>query len=368
MRIALVIERFEPKAGGVENVGWIVAHELARAGDEVHVFARTATPTRKIRLHQIEVPTRWQPLRVLAFSRAVARAARRRNFDIVYSLARTAHQDVFRAGGGSHASYMERRYRGRSRVLSVASPRHRVLLAMEQRVFRDPTQLILCNSEMVRRELQTRYALPPERLAVIRNGVDLDHFHPGNRDRYGAPLRRELSAKEALVWLFAGSGFARKGLDTALRALALSTQRNTQLWIAGADRTGPWQRVARSLGVESRVRFLGFCGDMRTVYAAADALLLPTRYDACANVCLEAAAAGIPVLTSTENGAAELFAATGLANYDSDDANGFAHALDQLSDSTLRAQLGTSARSVAQQLSWSTHVRSLRALFANIRR
>jgi UDP-glucose:(heptosyl)LPS alpha-1,3-glucosyltransferase len=107
---------------------------------------------------------------------------------------------------------------------------------------------------------------------------------------------------------------------------------------------------------------------MRTVYAAADALLLPTRYDACANVCLEAAAAGIPVLTSTENGAAELFATTGLANYDTDDANGFAHALDELSDSTLRVQLGASARSVAQQLSWSTHVWSLRSLFANIRR
>jgi UDP-glucose:(heptosyl)LPS alpha-1,3-glucosyltransferase len=368
MRIALITERFEPRSGGVENVGWIVAHELTRAGDEVHVVARKAAPTPKIRLHQMEVSTRWQPLRVLEFSRAAARAALRRNFDIVYSLARTAHQDVFRAGGGSHASYMERRYRGLSRVVSIASPRHRVLLAMEQRVFRDPTQRIQCNSEMVRRELQTRYALPSERLAVIRNGVDLDHFHPGNRESYGVPLRRELSAKEALVWLFTGSGFARKGLDTALRALALSEQRNTQLWIAGADRVAPWQRMAHSLGVESRVRFLGFRPDMRNLYAAADALLLPTRYDACANVCLEAAAAGIPVLTSTANGAAELFADTGLPVHDTDDANGFAHALDELSDSTLRTQLGTAARARVENLSWHAHVRSLRVLFAGFRR
>jgi len=368
MRIALIIERFEPGAGGVENAGWIVAHELARAGNEVHVVARQVAPTREIRLHQMEVSTLWQPLRVLEFSRAAARAAPRRNFDIVYSFARTAQQDVFRAGGGSHADYLDRRYRGLHRVLCRVSPRHRVLLAMEERVFRDPTQLVQCNSEMVRRELQTRYALPPERLAVIRNGVDLTHFHPENRDTHGIPLRRELSAKEALVWLFAGSGFARKGLDTALRALALSEQRNTQLWVAGADGTVPWLRVARSLGVESRVRFLGFRRDMRTLYAAADALLLPTRYDACANVCLEAAAAGIPVLTSTANGAAELFADTGLAAHDPDDANGFARALDELSDSTLRVRLGKTARAAAQNLSWSAQVRSLRALFASIRR
>jgi len=175
-----------------------------------------------------------------------------------------------------------------------------------------------------------------------------------------------LSAKEALVWLFAGSGFERKGLDTALRALALSTQSNTQLWIAGADRPARWQRVARSLGVEARVRFLGFRRDMRTLYAAADALLLPTRYDACANSCLEAAAAGIPVLTSTANGAAELFTDTELAIHDSDDANGFAHALDELSDSTLRARLGTAARTLVENLSWSAHVKSLREVFAGI--
>ena len=71
MRIALILERFEPRAGGVENVGWIVAHELARAGDEVHVVARKAAPTREIRLHQVEVSNRWQPLRVVEFSRAI---------------------------------------------------------------------------------------------------------------------------------------------------------------------------------------------------------------------------------------------------------------------------------------------------------
>jgi hypothetical protein len=67
MRVALVIERFQPGIGGVENVAWRVAEGLAQAGDEVHVVARLATPRAGVTLHRVNVPAFWQPLRVLAF-------------------------------------------------------------------------------------------------------------------------------------------------------------------------------------------------------------------------------------------------------------------------------------------------------------
>jgi hypothetical protein len=115
MRIALVIERFQPGGGGVEGVFWNVARGLAEAGEEVHVFARQVAPEpprpaagSEIRVHRVWASTAWQPLRVMGFSRAVARAAPRGRFDVVHSFSRTRHQDVFRAGGGSHADYMER--------------------------------------------------------------------------------------------------------------------------------------------------------------------------------------------------------------------------------------------------------------------
>jgi UDP-glucose:(heptosyl)LPS alpha-1,3-glucosyltransferase len=367
MRIALIIERFAPRAGGVESVAWTVAHGLARAGDEVHVVARGATPSAEIKLHQVDVTTAWQPLRVSGFSRAAARAAPRGDFDIVYSLARTTHQDVYRAGGGSHASYMKRRYRGLSRTIRRVSPRHALLLALEERVFRDSTQVVQCNSEMVRRELVLRYGIPPERIVVVRNGVDLGRFDPENRDQLGAPLRRELGASAAPVWLFAGSGFRRKGLDTAMRALARAERSDSQLWIVGADRATQWRRLARSLGIEARIRLLGFRSDMHALYAAADALLLPTRYDACANVCLEAAAAGIPVVTSAANGAAEILDGAGFAIDEPEDVDGFASALDALSDKPTRQRMGGTARAAALTLSWGTHMTALRGLFAGLR-
>ena len=74
MRVALVIERFLPRIGGVENVAWRVAEGLAQAGDEVHVVARRADPRPDLTWHPVRVPAFWQPLRVLAFSHLAARA------------------------------------------------------------------------------------------------------------------------------------------------------------------------------------------------------------------------------------------------------------------------------------------------------
>jgi UDP-glucose:(heptosyl)LPS alpha-1,3-glucosyltransferase len=231
-------------------------------------------------------------------------------------------------------------------------------------VFGDPSQLVVCNSEMVRGEIQRRYHVEPRRLRVIRNGVALERFALPRRER--ERLRAELAAGDDPVFLLAGSGFARKGLDTALRALARARVR-AQLWVAGSDDTRPWRSLARSLGVEPRVRFLGFRSDLPACCVAADALLLPTRYDAFANVCLEAAAAGLPVVTSGANGAAELFRETGRVVEDPEQVDGFAEAIEALAEPDLRRRLGEAARAVAATHGWDAHVAALRALFAQVR-
>lgn len=365
MRIALVIERFEPDAGGAEASAWNIAHGLARAGDEVHVIARRGCDSPPLHLHRVWVPATWQPLRVLAFSRAAARGARRVEADCCLSFSRTLHQDVYRAGGGSHADYMERRYGARHRLRRL-SPRHAVLLAIEGRIFRDPRQRVIAISEMVESEIRRRHGVADDRLAVVYNGVDLERFHPRHRAGSGQRLRRELGAGAAPVWLFAGSGFARKGIDTALRALANDGTGEARLWVAGRDTPQPWQRLAKKLGVAARVRFLGFRRDIESLYAAADALLLPTRYDAFGNACLEAAAAGLPVVTSGASGAAELFRGLGGVVEDPEDVAGFAAALKLLADAPTRERLGQGARRVAEAYGWDGQVAVLRRRLAEL--
>ncbi len=367
MRVALVVERFEPAGGGVEQVVWNVARGLAKAGDEVHVIARHGEPCSGVRLHPIPVPTLWQPLRLLAFSARAGREGRRGAFDVVHSFARTRRQHLVSAGGGSHADMMRHTYGARAGRARRLSPRHAVQLAMERRIFADPDQIVVCVSGMVRDEIARRFGVAEERLVVIHNAVDTARFDPNRQRTAARSLRAELGPEKGTVWLFAGSGWRRKGLDTALEALARS-HGDARLWVAGSDAPAPWRRRAERLGVAARVRFLGARGDLERVYAAADGLLLPTRYDAFGLVCLEAAASARPVVTSALAGAAELLTDAAVVVADPRDAGGFADALDRLADPALREKLGAEGRRVAERCTWSHHIAALRDVYRRIAR
>lgn len=138
--------------------------------------------------------------------------------------------------------------------------------------------------------------------------------------------------------------------------------------MAGRDDPTRWRARATALGVAERVRWLGARGDVERLCAAADAFVLPTRYDAFANACLEAAAAGLPVVTSASNGAAEVLREGVVCVDRADDADGFAAALASLADPAARRARGDAARDAAERFSWDAHVESLRSLYARIAR
>ena len=199
---------------------------------------------------------------------------------------------------------------------------------------------------------------------LIRNGVALERFALPGRER--ARLRAELASGDDVVFLLAGSGFARKGLDTALRALRKGARPRAALGGGGRRHTAVAEPGAGARGRGRACASSASGAICPAVCAAADALLLPTRYDAFANVCLEAAAAGLPVVTSGANGAAELFRGAGRVVEDPERVEGFAEALESLAEPDLRRRLGEAARAVAAAHGWDAHVASLRALFAQV--
>jgi UDP-glucose:(heptosyl)LPS alpha-1,3-glucosyltransferase len=368
VHIALVVERVSARGGGVERVAARLARELAVSGDRVSLIAREIDPDALVpgvRAHRVRAPRAWQPLRVVLFAGRARGSARALAPDCTYLLARGAGADVYRAGAGCHPDYLDAVYRGAGRALRALSPRHRTLIALEARLARDPSVRIHFTSRWVRDQFERRYALPRARSFVLPPAVDAEHFAAGPRESSARALRNEHSAR-GLVWLFAGSGFRRKGLDVALRATA-SGPADAQLWVAGRDDPAAWRGLARELGIADRVRFLGERSDLAACYAASDALLLPTRYDAFANVCLEAAAAGVPVLTSSNNGAAELLREASCETPAPDDAEAFAAELRKLSSAELRAKVGARCLALTAGLDWKHQLRALRAELARSR-
>lgn len=356
----LVIARPFSVHGGVETatsglLGALVAHghDVHRAGPGRQV------PHRGVTDHRLRLPPLPVALRPLVLAALAARIAAAGAWDVVQSHERTLRQDVYRAGEGSHRAYLDAVAPAAARRL-----RHRVMLALERRVFARTPQIVAI-SRAGRGEIARLHAVPDERLSVVYNGVDLERFHPRVRDAHREPARAEAGLSPA-TWtlLFAGSGFERKGLDVVVRALrALGDA--AALVVVGRGDPEPYRALARELGVAERVVWLGVRPDIERWYAAADVLVLPTRYEPFGNVHLESLASGLPVVTSRVAGGAEVVDARCGAVVDP-------HAPEEVASAVARlrerppAELRAAARAAAEPFTYRRQVSELERIYKRV--
>jgi UDP-glucose:(heptosyl)LPS alpha-1,3-glucosyltransferase len=361
VRVAIVIERFGPEGEGAERAAWYLARELGTRGLDLTAVCRTRAGTVPRGVDVIRVASwgAWLPGRTARFSRAAQRVTRDL-FDVVHAFSRTRYQNVYRCGG-CHVDYLEQTC-ARPRLRRWLSPRHRAIVKLERRVFRDPVQIIQCDSQRAAQAVAARYDVPPGRLWVIYNGVDTERFHPRHREGSRASLRASLGLAGPTA-LFVGSDWERKGLDRAIEALAHGPA-GTELLVAGRGNARPYRALAERLGVGARVHLLGWREDIAELYGVADLLVLPARYDPFSDACLEAMASGLPVVTSDANGAAELIGQgeNGLVFGES-----FESAFHLLSEPRRLARMGAAARRTAEEHSWARHADEVMALYTRAR-
>jgi UDP-glucose:(heptosyl)LPS alpha-1,3-glucosyltransferase len=311
VRIAIIRQRYNP-FGGAERFVEGALEALLERNVAITLYTREWPQTRL----QLLEPHIVDPFHVgrlwrdWGFARAACRAVGRAHLDLVQSHERLLCCDIFRAGDGVHAVWLEQRARAISwaKRLSVqTSLHHRYLLAMERRMFASPwLSAVICNSQMVRDEIRERFGVAESKLHVVYNAVDSDDFSPALRRERAALRVRHAIAEDAVVFLLVGSGFERKGVAAAIEALA-EVPAPARLVVVGDDKNpGHYRRLARRHGVADRVVFAGPQLDPRPYYGAADAFVLPTLYDPFPNAALEAMACALPVITSTKSGAAEL--------------------------------------------------------------
>jgi UDP-glucose:(heptosyl)LPS alpha-1,3-glucosyltransferase len=313
MRIALLRPRVRGP-GGAEATVRHLARGLVAAGHLVTVYGVGSEPENAAALgpqiRYVRVPVGGGKTgRLLTYALNTRRLLRKTRPEVVFSLERTLFQYVYRAGDGCHREWLARRAPFLSpgrRLLQELSPFHRVMLWLERRLFASPElKRVLANSRQVKEEIVRHFQVDPEMIKVVYNGLDHDVFRPvAEAERRS--LRQEFGVpEEEGIILFVGSGFARKGLAFLLEAVSHLKNEPVRLWIVGQDRLGYYQGLAQKLGVTAQVRFWGPQAEVARFYQAASLLALPTLYDPCSNVVLEALGCGCPVLTTVANGAAE---------------------------------------------------------------
>jgi UDP-glucose:(heptosyl)LPS alpha-1,3-glucosyltransferase len=215
--------------------------------------------------------------------------------------------------------------------------RHSAVVAISKRVAQDLVRFYHCSAPM----------------QVIYHGVDLDLFSPESRRRWRSQTRAEYGLSEDdMTFLYVGD--LRKGAGRAIQAL--SQLEHGRLLIVSRSAAEPYQRLAQEAGLRpGRVIFAGPTTHVERLYAAGDALVLPTPYDAFAMVVSEAMASGLPVIVSREAGASELIqhGVNGVLLTDVSSVTELASHMHSLAQDRVGAErIGGAARTAVQSMSW----------------
>jgi UDP-glucose:(heptosyl)LPS alpha-1,3-glucosyltransferase len=288
--------RGHSEVGGAEAYLKRLARGLSESGHAVRLFTDASWPSRDWSCGPI---TRLRGETAQRFADELERIEPKKQCDLLLSLERVWKCDVYRAGDGIHQAWLRRRAavsRFPRSLLDRFNAKHRETLALEKALFSGGALRVIANSQMVKRQAEEYYGYPAERIEVVPNGVPVSDFRP---DPEARRLRRNMLGLggDEIAVLLVGSGWERKGVRFAVQAIK-SLGGNFRLLVAGRGR--------RQMVRAPFVQWLGAVRDLPSLYASADILLLPTLYDPFSNACLEALAAGLPVITTRDNGFSEI--------------------------------------------------------------
>lgn len=308
MRIALIRKVCSLKKAGAERYCVNLFRQLQASGHQVTVIGESIDDDLRDEVEFVSVKVRrttsWS--KNLSFARNALDAAYARSFDIVHSLSRVPGVDTFRLTDPLQAHWLKVFYRGLTGKLQQLNPRHRTLLGLERQIYQgERTRRIIVQSTLDARLIQQYYGVLPEKIRLVRNGVDLQKFQPGSHESRCA-IRRDLGVENEPLLVFAAMDFRRKGLDCLLESLSKLSTRTAKLLVLGDGNIPAYERLAQRFGVADRVIFAGRQQGMAAYYAAADLFVLPTIYEPFPNVNLEAMACGTPVITTASAGGVDL--------------------------------------------------------------
>jgi len=316
VRFAIGLRDFSKKRGGAERYLVDLCIRMAAEGHDVHVYAeRQDEDAPRIFFHSVKTIPFPKSLRLLSFAIGATKEMENGNYDITFGVGNTLKADIFQPHGGVHWAWFWRslgaydhpwvwlvKFLGR-----VLSPKQWVQGYIESSPYKKKHfHKIIAISDMVKQDMMHWYGIPEDRITVVYNGVDIERFHPRNR-QYRKEIRgRHDIGIEEMVILFVSNNFRMKGLGFLIKALAKIKEESLlpfKLLILGRDRQDSYLGLARNLGIFEDVVFAGSTNEPEKYYGASDLLVHPTFYDACSLTVLEALASGIPVITTRRNGA-----------------------------------------------------------------
>jgi L-malate glycosyltransferase len=300
-----------PVYGGSGVVATELGLELARRGHEIH-FITYAQPFRLSRFmenvfyHEVEVPAYPlfdYPPYSLALAVQMQNVTERWGLDLLH-----VHYAVPHATSAWLAKELLQ-----DRAPRVVTTLHGTDITL---VGRDPSYHAITRfsirksdgitavSEFLKRETVERFDVPVDRVEVIPNFVDLEHYR-----RDGQPCHRRQFAEpgEKVVMHISNFRSVKRVTDVVRIFARIARERPARLvFIGDGPERGATQHMAEEEGVDQRVLYLGKQDSVAEILACADLFLLPSDNEAFGLVALEAMACGVPVVASDVGGLPEV--------------------------------------------------------------
>jgi UDP-glucose:(heptosyl)LPS alpha-1,3-glucosyltransferase len=315
LRFATAIPNFSKMRGGAERYLVDLCTRMARENFEVHVYAEHWDEEGNgIHFHQVKTIHFPKSLRLLSFAVRATKEMVKGNYDVTLGVGNTLRADVLQPHGGVHWAWFWRSLRAYDHPITwmikllgrVLSPKQWISGYIEDAPYKNRRfNKIIAISDMVKKDVIRWYGIPEDRIVVVYNGVDIERFHPRNR-QYREEIRRRHGIGDELVILFVSNNFRMKGLPYLLKGLGEIKKEDHppfKLLILGRGRKDSYLRLANKIEISKETIFVGSTDEPEKYYGAADLLVHPTFYDACSLTVLEALASGLPVITTSSNGA-----------------------------------------------------------------
>ncbi len=412
MKIALIIEHFDPSRGGAENYTFWLSEQLALRGHEVHALCHDSArkrhkyqaahqgashdaqrsahagkspdvlPPDGVHVHRLPAIKLSTGIGFRQFGMAAKAWCKAHRPDVAHSMTVAWAGDLYHPHAGVYARIQRQSISSREtaqaanfkRLMLQFSSKQRTLLALERRAAQAPADQppwkILCISPAMEDDFRSLYGSADGKLALLENPMMIQPPEAGQIKKDRQWFRDVYAlAPEDRVAVFVGHDFRRKGLSWAIRAIA-QTKTSWKLVVAGLGKVKNYIALAQQLGVADRVKFIGPTRVTGGVYSAADALLLPTFYDSFGLVALEAVVYGLPVISTRFLGCHGYIENHKLGSIvDSPrEFAAMANALDALATQLPdRADLARSAVAAGRTLLPAAHLDKLEALYAGCR-
>lgn len=321
MKVAIITEKSDVSLGGAERSVFEMSSALINNGIDVTILtAKGTSHTKYIKPLCQEIP--GKRISLSSFTNAIHKHFVESKYDIVHSILPIDFADVYQPRSGSCPASIERNAATYENGLIAAFKRSTAFLnfrrselaAAEKRLCEKPNgPTVAALSEYVAEQFRHYYGLDNSRIAIVANGVKIDKSaDPAEFSQLKQNILEHYNGDiKPVFFIFAGHNFRRKGLKSLIRAIHLAKSSNPaavpHLFVAGTDHPAAYHNLAKKLGIEQSISFIGKASHIQNILAISDVAVLPTFDDPASRFVLEALAMDKPVITTSYNGATDLF-------------------------------------------------------------